>query len=190
MNFNPLDLTAQPLNFGKGPSILEKWWYPKKRQICFLQKREKKLCQIWPQQTLKHFTAAYRGSPPCIQSQHPINRETGYSNVLGGGRLMRDTTGPFLGGWKVRGHFVAGSHVWEWPRVSDRQSNVARHTIHHDWPTAGTLAAGSSDPITLIEPKWGGRGGAEHGLSGGHAHSSPGAAKVFMESEIVFICLN
>jgi len=64
MNFNPLDLTAQPLNFGKGPSIFEKWWYPKKRQICFLQKK-KKICQIWPRQTLKHFTAAFIGFPPC-----------------------------------------------------------------------------------------------------------------------------
>ena len=31
---------------------------------------------------LKHFTAAYRGFPPCTQSQPPANRETGYSNVL------------------------------------------------------------------------------------------------------------
>ena len=45
-------------------------------------KEMKKICQIWPRQTLKHFTAAYRGFPPCTQSQHPINRETGYSNVL------------------------------------------------------------------------------------------------------------
>ena len=104
MNFNPLDLTAQPLNFGKGPSILEKWWYPKKtanfegeKKICARPKKNdvrkwicrvlfakemKKICQIWPRQTLKHFTAAYRGLPPCTQSQHPINRETGYSNVL------------------------------------------------------------------------------------------------------------
>ena len=39
-------------------------------------------CQMWPRQPLKHFTAAYRGFPPCTQSQYPINRETGYSNVL------------------------------------------------------------------------------------------------------------
>ena len=37
---------------------------------------------MWPRQPLKHFTAAYRGFPPCTQSQYPINRETGYSNVL------------------------------------------------------------------------------------------------------------
>ena len=42
----------------------------------------KKICQIWPRRLLKHFTAAYRGFPPCTQSQPPINRETGYSNVL------------------------------------------------------------------------------------------------------------
>ena len=42
----------------------------------------KKICQIWPRRPLKHFTAAYRGFPPCTQSQPPINRETGYSNVL------------------------------------------------------------------------------------------------------------
>ena len=51
--------------------------------MSFLQKKMEKFRQIWPQQPLKHFTAAYRGSPPCTQSQHPINRETGYSNVLG-----------------------------------------------------------------------------------------------------------
>ena len=41
-----------------------------------------KIHQMWPQRLLEHFTAAYRGFPPCTQSQHPINRETGYSNVL------------------------------------------------------------------------------------------------------------
>ena len=45
-------------------------------------KEMKKFSQIWPQQLLKHFTAGYRGFPPCTQSQYPINRETGYSNVL------------------------------------------------------------------------------------------------------------
>ena len=45
-------------------------------------KEMKKIRQIWPQQLLKHFTAGYRGFPPCTQSQYPINRETGYSNVL------------------------------------------------------------------------------------------------------------
>ena len=45
-------------------------------------KKFKKICQIWPRRPLKHFTAAYRGFQPCTQSQHPINRETGYSNVL------------------------------------------------------------------------------------------------------------
>ena len=58
--------------------------------MSFLQKKMEKFRQIWPQQPLKHFTAAYRGLPPCTQSQHPINRETGYSNVLG------STTVPFL----------------------------------------------------------------------------------------------
>ena len=32
-------------------------------------KEMKKICQIWPRETLKHFTAAYRGFPPCTQSQ-------------------------------------------------------------------------------------------------------------------------
>ena len=32
-------------------------------------KKMKKICQIWPWETLKHFTAAYRGFPPCTQSQ-------------------------------------------------------------------------------------------------------------------------
>ena len=45
-------------------------------------KKLKKIRQIWPRRSLKHFTAAYRGFPPCTQSQPPINRETGYSNVL------------------------------------------------------------------------------------------------------------
>ena len=79
MNFNPLDLTAQPLNFGKGPSILEKWWYPKKRQICFLQKKRKKSVK---------FGLGKRSniSLPRIGGSHPVpslSRETGYSNVLG-----------------------------------------------------------------------------------------------------------
>ena len=51
----------------------------------FCKKKLTKIRQIWPWQLLKHFTVAYRGRglPPCAQSQHPINRETGYSNVLG-----------------------------------------------------------------------------------------------------------
>ena len=42
------------------------------------------ICSLYwsSQRSLKHFTAAFRGFPPCTQSQHPINRETGYSNVL------------------------------------------------------------------------------------------------------------
>ena len=36
---------------------------------------------MWPRQPLKHFTTAYRGVPSCTQSQYPISRETGYSNV-------------------------------------------------------------------------------------------------------------
>ena len=40
-------------------------------------KKLKKIRQIWPRRSLKHFTAAYRGFPPCTQSQPPINRETG-----------------------------------------------------------------------------------------------------------------
>ena len=48
-------------------------------------KQIKRICKIWPPQPLKHFTAVYRGLPPCTQSQHPINRETGYSKVLGQG---------------------------------------------------------------------------------------------------------
>ena len=38
---------------------------------------------IWPPWPHLYFTPAYRGSPPCTLSQHPDNRETGYSNVLG-----------------------------------------------------------------------------------------------------------
>ena len=45
-------------------------------------KKLNKIRQIWPWRSLKHFTAAYRGFPPCTQSQPPANRETGYSNVL------------------------------------------------------------------------------------------------------------
>ena len=35
-----------------------------------------KCWNIWPWQLLKQNTAANRGSPPCTQSQHHINRET------------------------------------------------------------------------------------------------------------------
>ena len=73
-------------NFGGKKTVLvpEKN-FPVRKWVCHVlfAKKMEKFRQIWPQQPLKHFTAAYRGSPPCIQSQHPINRETGYSNVLG-----------------------------------------------------------------------------------------------------------
>ena len=39
--------------------------------------------QIWPVWLHLYFTSGYRGFPPCTLSQHPDNRETGYSNVLG-----------------------------------------------------------------------------------------------------------
>ena len=55
---------------------------------CAFAKNLKKIRQIWPRRSLKHFTAAYRGFPPCTQSQPPINRETGYSNVLVWGYLV------------------------------------------------------------------------------------------------------
>ena len=65
---------------------------------CPFCKKMEKFRQIWPQQPLKHFTAAYRGSPPCTQSQHPINRETGYSNVLGTDTPRCSTAGERLSG--------------------------------------------------------------------------------------------
>ena len=72
-------------NFGGKKTVLvpEKN-FPVRKWVCHVlfAKKMEKFRQIWPQQPLKHFTAAYRGSPPCTQSQHPINRETGYSNVL------------------------------------------------------------------------------------------------------------
>ena len=37
---------------------------------CSFCKKMEKFRQIWPQQPLKHFTAAYRGFPPCTQSQY------------------------------------------------------------------------------------------------------------------------
>ena len=42
--------------------------------------------QILPLWAHLYFTPGYRGLPPCTLSQHPDNRETGYSNVLGWGR--------------------------------------------------------------------------------------------------------
>ena len=58
--------------------------FPARNWVCHVlfAKKMKFFCQMWPLQPLKHFTAAYRGFPPCTQSQYPINRETGYSNVL------------------------------------------------------------------------------------------------------------
>ena len=38
--------------------------------------------QILPLWAYLYFTPGYRGLPPCTLSQHPDNRETGYSNVL------------------------------------------------------------------------------------------------------------
>ena len=59
--------------------------FPARNWVCHVlfAKKMKFFYQMWPRQQLKHFTAAYRGFPPCTQSQYPINRETGYSNVLG-----------------------------------------------------------------------------------------------------------
>ena len=75
----------KPLNFGKVvvPKKNGQFWggkknlcTPKKKvmlgngyAMCFLQKKMKKICQIWPRQTLKHFTAALMEFPPCTQSQ-------------------------------------------------------------------------------------------------------------------------
>ena len=62
---------------------LKFFWTPKKNSTgemnvtCAFCKKLKKIRQIWPRRSLKHFTAAYRGFPPCTQSQPPINRETG-----------------------------------------------------------------------------------------------------------------
>ena len=73
-------------NFGgKKLFLVSEKNFPVRKWVCHVlfAKKMEKFRQIWPQQPLKHFTAAYRGLPPCTQSQHPINRETGYSNVLG-----------------------------------------------------------------------------------------------------------
>ena len=72
-------------NFGgKKLFLVSEKNFPVRKWVCHVlfAKKMEKFRQIWPQQPLKHFTAAYRGSPPCTQSQHPINRETGNSNVL------------------------------------------------------------------------------------------------------------
>ena len=74
----------EPILGGKNCSWSLKKKFLVRKWVCHVlfAKKMEKFRQIWPQQPLKHFTAAYRGSPPCTQSQHPINRETGYSNVL------------------------------------------------------------------------------------------------------------
>ena len=75
----------KPLNFGKVvvPKKNGQFWGGEKKfvhvqkksdvrkWICHVlfAKEMKKICQIWPRETLKHFTAAYRGFPPCTQSQ-------------------------------------------------------------------------------------------------------------------------
>ena len=72
-------------NFGgKKLFLVSEKNFPVRKWVCHVlfAKKMEKFRQNWPQQPLKHFTAAYRGFPPCTQSQHPINRETGYSNVL------------------------------------------------------------------------------------------------------------
>ena len=95
--------------FRKLPSIPEKWQSPKKWPILTPKKvnvrpEEKshspnpywhplfakngvQIGQILPLWAHLYFTSSYRGSPPCTLSQHPDNRETWYSNVLGGGGL-------------------------------------------------------------------------------------------------------
>ena len=97
------------LNSGKRPSIPEKWRSPQKWSILTPKKvnlsPEKKslspnpyenplfakngvqIGQNLPLWAYLYFTPGYRGLPPCTLSQHPDNRETGYSNVLSGGLL-------------------------------------------------------------------------------------------------------
>ena len=48
----------------------------------YCRKNWPKISQIGPWQLLKENTAAYRGSPPCTQSQHHSNRETGTAMYL------------------------------------------------------------------------------------------------------------
>ena len=52
--------------------------------------------QFWAPRPPLYFTDAYRGSPPCTLSHHPDNRETGYSNVLGGRGGKRLYFSPFF----------------------------------------------------------------------------------------------
>ena len=51
------------------------------RHVLFAKKRVQ-IGQIWPVWLHIYFTSGYRGFPPCTLSQHPVSRETGYSNVL------------------------------------------------------------------------------------------------------------
>ena len=95
-------------NFGgKKLFLVSEKKFPVRKWVCHVlfAKKMEKFRQIWPQQPLKHFTAAYRGSPPCTQSQHPINRETGYSNVLMAHRI------------KVCSPLASSAHEREMPKV-------------------------------------------------------------------------
>ena len=66
----------------------KKWtWVPKKRlspnpyeNPLFAKKNGVQIGQLLPLWAHFHFTPGSRGSPPCTLSQHPDNRETGYSN--------------------------------------------------------------------------------------------------------------
>ena len=86
------------------PSILEKWGrlpkmanfddleieydgkkksiFPNSYRHVLFAKIRVQIGQIWPVWLHIYFTSGYRGFPPCTLSQHPVSRETGYSNVL------------------------------------------------------------------------------------------------------------
>ena len=105
-----------------------------------------KIRQIWPWWSLKHFTAAYRGFPPCTQSQHPIKRETEYSKLHTHTHTHTHTHPPLFGSFPNLG--IRSS------RNSDCIFSSSISTLVTRLPALLDL-----EPPRQRKRQWGGRGG-------------------------------
>ena len=95
---------------------------------------------ITNQHSLKHLTAANREFPPCTQGQHPINRETGYSNVLGWPWISSCCLKVFLNQRRRR-----EMRKWEWVSLDGAKMSPRVH----EWPWYGWMTPRPDEPHSI-----------------------------------------